>query len=117
MHAERYGILFHHYHESGGMMVQRIKIVRKHQRKSKIDDNRTLMQVGARASKQAIKEALIPVYQSLISKMAGWSAKHLMVRSQKLNPWTVNRQLSLGSCFAELETGCRPEWFGQNNVD
>ncbi|MBA0157804.1 MULTISPECIES: hypothetical protein [Pectobacterium] len=45
-------------HESGGMMVQRIKVVRKHQRKSKIDDNRTLMQIGARASKQAIKEAL-----------------------------------------------------------
>ncbi|MCE9732897.1 hypothetical protein [Pectobacterium punjabense] len=39
-------------------MMQRIKVVRKHQRKSKIDDNRTLMQVGVRASKQAIKEAL-----------------------------------------------------------
>ncbi len=48
--------------------------------------------------------------------MGGWLVKHLMVRSQKLKPWTVNRQLSLGSYFAELEIGCGPEWIGQNDV-
>ncbi|MCL2899899.1 hypothetical protein [Brenneria tiliae] len=40
------------------VMVQQIKVVRKHQRKSAIDDNKTLMQLGARASRQAIKNAL-----------------------------------------------------------
>ncbi|MEC5318548.1 hypothetical protein VSX61_06290 [Brenneria populi subsp. brevivirga] len=39
-------------------MVQQLKVVRKHQRKSGIDDNKTLMQLGARASRQAIKDAL-----------------------------------------------------------
>lgn len=39
-------------------MAQQIKVVRKHQRKSALDDNKTLMQVGEKASRKAIKEAL-----------------------------------------------------------
>lgn len=36
---------------------QLIKKVRKHQRKSALDDNKTLMDAGLRASKQAIQAA------------------------------------------------------------
>ena len=38
--------------------TETIKTVRKHQRKSVLDDNKTLMEAGLRASKQAVQQAL-----------------------------------------------------------
>ena len=39
-------------------MYQAVRTVRKHQRKSELDDNKTLMDIGARASRTAVQQAL-----------------------------------------------------------
>lgn len=39
-------------------MYQSVRTVRKHQRKSELDDNKTLMDIGARASRTAVQQAL-----------------------------------------------------------
>lgn len=39
-------------------MYQAVKTVRKHQRKSELDDNKTLMDIGVRASRTAVQQAL-----------------------------------------------------------
>jgi len=39
-------------------MYQSVKTVRKHQRKSELDDNKTLMDIGVRASRTAVQQAV-----------------------------------------------------------